>query len=685
MPAPGRPNDGATASANSPPAPPPVNAVHVLQSLRGHHALPSERDNAMPVKRSEPGEGAAVPSIALLPVADYSSVFREYEQRTSLYSHTDVARTLWGQMNLSCSVSIIKQSLIAAFDSEMVRMQAAREDCLHCPSPTDLTAIERNSFSHVAEALLHGLLLASNRICRVTVSLFGHALASSSSSTHNSGQPPLATMPAYDMQHSPHRVLLASIPPAALAVGGVPGVVQAHELLHWTCGQDLKVEAVLSVAPWGCCLASTAAANTDAPDLPSTIPMQQWAQAREDALRDLARSDDELYAPQGHTATITIPGCGGAAMGTLIICGDGSAPITLYDTILAQHAAVFVAPLFSATASAIINDMFALSSTLCCTSLLQRVTHSTSLHHALLAIRDAVKHIFRADSVFASFLSDDSGTASTLHCCDRSSPVDMEQEAAAAGLVCYARESQQPLLVVNPVLDPRYNPAVDVSAEYLPAPSNGSGCSLLIVPCVGPHPTSGSTAVFGFIQIARVHASSIKPCAFSATELKCISTTAASVACLMRLMHDTHSATSHELLPSKSGRARVSPSASSSRETADADAPLSAALLHVLSDRRDLALQLFRSASTPRSDARLRRIAALALAHADAPAASNLNLPMYARVVWECMCVFKHATGRCMFVTLHCAEQQSRQAPVAPPARNLKGTAVRGNRMWHAL
>ena len=171
------------------------------------------------------------------------------------------------------------------------------------------------------------------------------------------------------------------------------------------------------------------------------------------------------------------------------------------------------------------------------------------------------------------------------------------------------------------------------SAEYLPAPSNGSGCSLLIVPCVGPHPTSGSTAVFGFIQIARVHASSIKPCAFSATELKCISTTSASVACLMRLMHDTHSATSHELLPSKSGRARVSPSASSSRETADADAPLSAALLHVLSDRRDLALQLFRSASTPRSDARLRRIAALALAHADAPAASNLNLPMYARVV----------------------------------------------------
>jgi len=695
----------------------------VLQSLRSHHALPSEQESA---KKME-GEGAAVPSIGLLPVADYASVFRDYEQRTSLYSHTDVARTLWGQMNLSCSVSIIKHSLLTAFDNERASLQAARQECFQVHAPADLTGIERNSFNPVAESLLHGLLLASNRISRVTLSLFGHAL---SSSHHHRQQPPLSTMPPYDMQHSAHRLQLSSIPHTALACGGVPGLVQAHQLLHWSCGQDLKVDAQLSPAPWGCCLVGSEAVCSEASAADgcgaTAAPIARWAQAREEALRDLARSEDELQTAQGNSVTVVVPGSGGAAMGTLIIYGDGSTPITLYDATLAQHAVGCAAPLLAATASAITNDMFALASTLCSGYLLQQLTDSSSIRHALHAIRHVVACVFREDAVVTSFFADDN--ASTLHCCHRPHPVEMAQDTAA--LLCYARESQQPLLVVNPILDPRYNPVVDMPADFVPppSPSNSTACSLLIVPCVArAHLSSASTTVFGFIQIARAHPSSTKPSAFAAVELRCISKIAASVACLMKFMPSSSSSsssaqtsTSFDAPPSvassgslhsssimhgskqqKKLPSSLSPKASR-MQALDSDAPLSSALLQLLSDRRDVALQLFRCTSAPRSDVRLRRIASLALAHADAPAASSLRLNtcvcvcVCARVrvrvcviVCVCMCLRVCA---CVFMldctcarTLACASrffmQKTQSCSCLPRGKRGRHTLVEGVRV----
>jgi hypothetical protein len=79
------------------------------------------------------------------------------------------------------------------------------------------------------------------------------------------------------------------------------------------------------------------------------------------------------------------------------------------------------------------------------------------------------------------------------------------------------------------------------------------------------------------------------------------------------------STTLHHSDPSSSSSKLLSPSQS------PAQPPLSSSLLHVLSDRRDLALQLFRATAAPRSDPRLHRIASLALAHADAPHASSVQ------------------------------------------------------------
>jgi hypothetical protein len=189
-----------------------------------------------------------VPSISLLPVADYAGVFREFEQRTSLFSHTDVARALWGQMNIACSVSILKQHILSAYAGEGAAMQALREQCLHTTGTRpDFSGLERNSLTPVAEALIQGLLLASNRIHRVTLSLFGHKLPPPA----REPPPPVATMPPYDTTHSPRRVQLHALPAAALPAAGVPGLVHAHELLHWHCGQDLQAHALLpGAAAW---------------------------------------------------------------------------------------------------------------------------------------------------------------------------------------------------------------------------------------------------------------------------------------------------------------------------------------------------------------------------------------------------------------------------------------------------
>jgi len=64
-----------------------------------------------------------------------------------------------------------------------------------------------------------------------------------------------------------------------------------------------------------------------------------------------------------------------------------------------------------------------------------------------------------------------------------------------------------------------------------------------------------------------------------------------------------------------------------------AAAPLSATLLQLLSERRDLALQLFRATSQPRADPRLHRIACMALEHADAHRATSVQQLAPARML----------------------------------------------------
>jgi hypothetical protein len=590
-------------------------------------------------KKNVAADAAAVPSVSILPVADYAKVFHEYEQRTSLYSHTDTARTLWCQMNLACAASLMKHSLIMAFDSQRARMQDARERCFLSTSSSDHAEIESNSLSCIAEALMHGLLFASSRIKRVTVSLFGQALSRSRAPCETQ----LTTLPPYTMQHSPHSVQLAEIPNSALACSGVPGLPQPHELLHWSCGQDLVVHAQLSAAPWGCCLVGSdmTCSNLHEPNHSDAgpAPMALWSRAREAALRELSRSDDELQAARGHCATLTMPGSDACAMGVVTLHGDGCSPITLYDVVLAQHAVDFAAPLLSASASSITSDLFALSLSLCSGSLLQHVINATSIHQALLAIRDSVKRIFRDDFVAANYFSDDD--SSIMHCCNRASPVGLT--ADSTGLLCFALESQQPLLVVDPLLDPRYNYAIDLPEESLPVPCSGSSCSLLIFPCVAlRHPNAPATSVIGFIQIARVHLSSVKPSCFSSVELRLMTKVASSIACAMKLIPQTINYNSIGLRHSSSvdagacvalagSRRSQQPASTSSKsllsrtDEVGGQAPLSSSLLHILSDRRDLALELFRSVSAPQFDPRLRRIASLALAHSDSARAVSVH------------------------------------------------------------
>lgn len=623
-----RANDGVLVKPlpgkQSPSAPPSTTAVQVLQSLA--HA---ERDTPPLMKRNSGTavDAAPVPSLSLLPVADYAGVFREYEQRTSLFSHTDVARVLWGQMNVACCVSILKQSIFTAYDNEMGRMQAARQECLQSTATAaaahDIaaSALQRNSMSPIAESLIQGLLLASNRINRVTLSLFGHGVLPAPGAP-----PPLSTLPPYDMNHSPHLLRLTPLPDSALPAGGVPGVLRADELLHWSCGQDLRVEVAAARAPWGCSLACSGVTHATAhPSAASQQPshaVAQWARAREDAVRDLALADDELRAAQGHSATLVLPGSGGP-IGTVTIHGNGASPIARHDVILAQHAADFAAPLLAATARAITNDVFALAAAACSGSLLQHVTSATSIDQALLAIRNAVLSVFGGDSVATSFFSG----PSTLHCSDR--PTAVELALHTTGLLCFARESQQLLLVYNPLTDPRYNAHVDVSAHVLPAASNGGKCSLLVVPCLA---SSASKSVLGFIQIARAHASAgSSTCCFSAVELRCIARLAASVACLMQVMQ--HTLRTSSALDSTSSLLSTTAKFSTTTESVSPkrapQAPLSSSLLQVLIDRRDVALQLFRATAAPGGDPRLHRVASMALAHTDAPQATSMQQPLY--------------------------------------------------------
>lgn len=616
----------------SPSAPSSASAVQVLQSLA--HA---ERSTPPPVKRNSatPVDVAPAPSLSLLPVADYAGVFREYEQRTSLFSHTDVARVLWGQMNVACSVSILKQSILTAYDNEMARMQAARQECLQSTATTahDIAAsgLRRNSMSPIAESLIQGLLLASNRINRVTLSLFGHSVPPAP------GAPPsLTTLPPYDMNHSPHLLRLTPIPDSALPAAGVPGVLRADELLHWSCGQDLKVAVAVARAAWGCSLACSGV--THATSHASSVSHQpspavaQWAHAREDAVRDLALSDDELRAAQGHSATLILRGSSGS-IGTITIHGDGSSPITRHDLILAQHAADFAAPLLAATACAITNDVFALAAAACSGSVLQHVTCAASVDEALLAIRDAVSCVFGGDSVATSFFSG----PNTLQCSDR--PTAVQLPPHATGLLCFARESQQLLLVHDPLADPRYNAHVDVSAHVLPAASNGGKCALLVVPCLA---SSASKSVLGFIQIAREHASSSSTCCFSAVELRCIARLAASVSCLMQLMQ--HTLRNSSTLDSNSSLLSTTAKLNT---TLQSQTPLSSSLLQVLIDRRDLALQLFRATAAPGADPRLHRVASMALAHADAPQSTSMQHSLYASTTAPLL----HSCSRLHFVS----------------------------------
>lgn len=603
--------------------------MHVLQSLAGNSALLPNRDDNMLARRVDAADTLSIPSIALLPVADHAQVFREYEQRSSLYSHTDVARALWGQLNITCSISIMKQNMLTAFDSERAQMQAARHEVLHHVSPSDASLMQRSSFDPLATSLVHSLLLASSRIHRVTFSLFGHALSLSCACSQ---QPPqLYTLPPYDTRHNPHHVQLAPLPSTAVAAAGAPGLARAHELMQWTCGQELAVQALQPQAPWGCSLAVCDASHilvqqqNHAPEASAAI--RQWAQARDDALKELSHTELELRQTRGECASVTMR-CGSAAIGCVTIHSDGAQPLTLHDVVLAQHAADFAAPLFSATAAAAANDMFAVASSLCGGSALQHVLDAASIADATAVIRDAVKSIFRDDSVTASVFSDTA--AGTLHSCDRATPVDVAPDAT--GLLCFARELQRPLIVTDPLRDPRYNSAVDVPAAFVASPDSGRSISLLIVPCVGrSHASSASLSVLGFIHIARTHLSSITPCCFSAVELTCIAKLAASAACLMHIIPQLRLAPTRSSPGGRSSRASAadatSPKAASSLLKSDGkpQAPVSSALLNLLCDRRDLALHIFRAVEAPHCDARLRRIASFALAQTDAPSAALLQ------------------------------------------------------------
>lgn len=621
-------------------SPSAASAVHVLKSLVGHHVPPNEHNATITAQKAEPADAVPIPSVGLLPVADHARVFREYEQRSSLYSHTDVARTLWTQMNVACCVGMVKQSLLSAFDRERAAMQAVRHSALQGVAPADVNQLQRNSFSPLAESLMRSLLLASSRIHRVTLSLFGHAISSLLPPP-----PALHTMPPYDTRHSPQHVLLPMVASATIASGGLPGVAHAHELLQWRCGQELQVEAVLGPAPWGCSLADGAC--DAAPQVvngtqETQAAVQQWAQAREGAMKNLCLTEQQLLEPQGDTCSVVIRS-GPSAIGSIVLHGDGARPLTLFELVLAEHAADFAAPLFCATAAAITNDMFMTASSLCGGNALHLVLNAASTSHAIAIIRDAVKRIFPGDAVSASVFSD--VHVGTLHSCDRSSPVDVPPDAT--GLLCFARESQLPLLVADPLLDPRYNPALDVPAQFLSLPPAGSSTSLLIVPCVARlHPAAASLSVIGFIHIARTHTPSLSPCCFSSIELTCIQRLAQSAADLMQLIPQLRSATSSAHMPASPSFANTSsatvasfarasrfdvdassPKAASSSKNADfkPQAPLSSALLNLLTDHRDLALHLFRTVQSQHSDPRLRRIAAFALAHCDAPAAQSLQ------------------------------------------------------------
>jgi hypothetical protein len=447
----------------------------------------------------------------------------------------------------------------------------------------------------------------------------------------------VTTMPPYTMSHSAVEAQLPSLPPASIAAGGIPSLVSALELLHWSCGQDLKLHAHLACAPWGTCLAGcdlppcatgTTGTQHAADAEQSSAPVRQWARACEDALMDLSHTELELQAPQGQCASLTLPG----DVGCLVVHGSGVLPLTLYDIILARHAVNFAAPLFSATASATTNDLFTMTSSLCTGRLMLQLAHAPSAHHALACIRDAVKTVFRSDSIAATFFF----SASILHCSSRDRAVEVA--ADCTGLLCYALESHLPLLVTSPLHDPRYNPALDFSADMLPTVSATSTCSLLIVPCVAR--AHASSKVLGFIQVARAHAPACELCCFSAVELRCLSKLAETTACLMKLLpHWEQGATSLDascstlaLSSNSSSRSSDAPSPkatyalrSHAAATIPPQAPLSSTLLHLLSDRRDLALQLFRAASQPHTDARLRHIAGMALAHADAPRASTVQ------------------------------------------------------------
>jgi hypothetical protein len=646
VPAAGRYQDSAQPLSNAPlnasapsPRPSPLTSqtasgVLALQSLRRHSSAPPERDVPVPGSSSHPPDAgsAPLPSVALLPVADYAAVFREYEQRASLFSHTDAARTLWSQVNVACSVSMLKQSLLAAFECESACMQAARQQCLqrpHFQNDIDLSGMQRNSLAPVAEALVQGLLLASSRINRVTLSLFGHALAPSPYTSPD--LPRVQTLPPYAMRPPAPTAQLPPLSPAAIAAAGLPAVVHAHELLHWSCGQDLTVHAHLSLAPWGACLAGCDAAPSatgtqDAAEAdPASAPVRQWARAREDALMELGHSEIELQAARGHSASITLPG----DIGTVVLHGSGVQQLTLYDIVLARHAATFAAPLLCATACAMANDLFCMSASLCAGSLAQHLARAPSPPHALHAIRDTVKSVFRCDAVTASFFA----SASTLLCCSRQRAADVTQDGTS--LLSFARESQLPLLVTSPLDDPRYNPAVDFCPDMLPAPSASSTCSLLIVPCVARAHASASTAVLGFLQVARAHAPSCAVCCFSAVELRCVAKLAEAVATLITLkpqclqaaaapVHAPGSSTLSSSSKLRQGDA-ASPKLSLPSASDAAAAPLSATLLQLLSERRDLALQLFRATSQPHADPRLHRIACMALEHADAPRATSVQ------------------------------------------------------------
>jgi len=133
----------------------------------------------------------------------------------------------------------------------------------------------------------------------------------------------------------------------------------------------VQLRIAVSLAPWGACLAGCDAAPSatgtqDAAEAdPTSAPVRQWARAREDALDGAGHSEVELQAARGHSASITLPG----DIGTVVLHGSGVQQLTLYDIVLARHAANFAAPLLCATASAMANDLFCMSASLCAGSL----------------------------------------------------------------------------------------------------------------------------------------------------------------------------------------------------------------------------------------------------------------------------------------------------------------------------